>query len=59
MVQNNTLSEMMQKDDQLVHEIQKIESEMETLVYENYHKFIKASDTLRSVKVAFCFGIFC
>ena len=31
-------------------EIRSLDSEMQTLVYENYNKFISATDTIRKVK---------
>ena len=33
-------------------EIRSLDSEMQTLVYENYNKFISATDTIRKVKNA-------
>ena len=34
----------------LLSEIRSLDSEMQTLVYENYNKFISATDTIRKVK---------
>ena len=34
-------------------QIQSLDSEMQTLVYENYNKFISATDTIRKMKVDF------
>ena len=34
---------------EVVKEIRSLDSEMQTLVYENYNKFISATDTIRKV----------
>lgn len=34
----------------LLSEIRSLDSEMQTLVYENYNKFISATDTIRKVQ---------
>lgn len=43
------LSQLMQKEHQVYRQIQSLDSEMQTLVYENYNKFISATDTIRKV----------
>ncbi|KAJ3412815.1 Vacuolar protein sorting-associated protein 51 [Chytridiales sp. JEL 0842] len=46
----NTLPEMIQKDNELVNDIKDLDSQMKTLVYGNYNKFIAAADTIRAMK---------
>ncbi|XP_054709728.1 vacuolar protein sorting-associated protein 51 homolog [Uloborus diversus] len=45
-----SLSQLMQKEHQIYRQIQALDSEMQTLVYENYNKFISATDTIRKMK---------
>ncbi|XP_015929560.1 vacuolar protein sorting-associated protein 51 homolog [Parasteatoda tepidariorum] len=45
-----SLSSLMQKENQIFRQIQSLDSEMQTLVYENYNKFISATDTIRKMK---------
>ncbi|KAI9481451.1 MAG: exocyst complex component Sec5-domain-containing protein [Benjaminiella poitrasii] len=40
----------MEQDNRLVGEIREIDGDMKTLVYENYNKFISATDTIRKMK---------
>lgn len=44
------LNELMQTEHQIYRQIQSLDSEMQTLVYENYNKFISATDTIRKMK---------
>jgi hypothetical protein len=39
----------MDLENEVVKEIRSLDSEMQTLVYENYNKFISATDTIRKV----------
>ena len=39
----------MDLENDVVKEIRSLDSEMQTLVYENYNKFISATDTIRKV----------
>ena len=41
----------------LLSEIRSLDSEMQTLVYENYNKFISATDTIRKVQCREAFFI--
>lgn len=43
----------MQKEHLIYRQIQSLDSEMQTLVYENYNKFISATDTIRKVSALF------
>jgi len=47
----------MDVETEIVKETRKLDSEMQTLVSENYNKFISATDTIRKVKIEFI--IFC
>ena len=40
----------MDVETEIVRETRKLDSEMQTLVSENYNKFISATDTIRKVK---------
>ena len=48
-----SLKQLIDKEQELVREIQSLDSEMQTLVYENYNKFILATDTIRQMKSDF------
>lgn len=41
----------MDLENDVVKEIRSLDSEMQTLVYENYNKFISATDTIRKVSL--------
>ncbi|KAJ3170682.1 Vacuolar protein sorting-associated protein 51 [Geranomyces variabilis] len=45
-----SLPDLIQRDNYLVTEIKQLDGDMKTLVYENYNKFISATDTIRSMK---------
>ena len=47
------MKQLVDKERDLVREIQSLDSEMQTLVYENYNKFILATDTIRQMKSDF------
>ncbi|KAI9207528.1 uncharacterized protein BJ171DRAFT_578644 [Polychytrium aggregatum] len=47
---NSSLSELIQKDNELVAAIKSLDGDMKTLVYENYSKFISATDTISRMK---------
>lgn len=47
------MKQLIDKEQELVREIQSLDSEMQTLVYENYNKFILATDTIRQMKSDF------
>jgi hypothetical protein len=44
------LETLLVKDDELVHQVKGLDSDMQMLVYENYSKFIAATDTIRKMK---------
>ena len=39
----------MEQEQAMVKDIRSLDSDMQTLVYENYNKFISATDTIRKV----------
>jgi len=41
---------LLRRDDELVSEVKALDSDMQMLVYENYNKFISATDTIRKMK---------
>ncbi len=41
---------MLQRSNELSLEIKELESDMQMLVYENYNKFISATDTIQEMK---------
>ena len=43
------LVDVIRKDSELITEIKEIDGNMKTLVYENYDKFISATDTIKQV----------
>ena len=45
------LDKLLGKHAELATEIRTLDSDMQMLVYENYNKFISATDTIRSMKV--------
>ncbi|XP_069595553.1 vacuolar protein sorting-associated protein 51 homolog [Ranitomeya imitator] len=45
-----SLTELMDIEADMVHQIRALDSDMQTLVYENYNKFISATDTIRKMK---------
>ena len=49
MLKESNLSELMESEQKLYKQIQSLDSEMQTLVYENYNKFISATETIQKV----------
>uniref|UniRef100_A0A669EZV6 Vacuolar protein sorting-associated protein 51 homolog n=1 Tax=Oreochromis niloticus TaxID=8128 RepID=A0A669EZV6_ORENI len=45
-----SLTELMDQETCMVRQIRSLDSDMQTLVYENYNKFISATDTIRKMK---------
>lgn len=50
-----TLHEIIETENEIVKETRKLDSEMQTLVSENYNKFISATDTIRKVNRQFSY----
>ena len=53
LLKEQSLTELMDKETEMVKHIKALDSDMQTLVYENYNKFISATDTIRKVSVCF------
>ena len=49
LIKEKNLAEIMDCENEIVKETRKLDSEMQTLVSENYNKFISATDTIRKV----------
>jgi len=49
LIQEKSLTELMDKESEMLRQIRSLDSDMQTLVYENYNKFISATDTIRKV----------
>ena len=50
LISSHSLEELMLLQSNLTSEIKSLDGNMQTLVYENYNKFISATDTIRSMK---------
>lgn len=50
LIKERSLTELMDKEAEMVQNIRSLDSDMQTLVYENYNKFISATDTIRTMK---------
>lgn len=50
LIGSHSLEELMLLQSNLASEIKSLDGNMQTLVYENYNKFISATDTIRSMK---------
>nr|XP_039260166.1 vacuolar protein sorting-associated protein 51 homolog [Styela clava] len=48
--QEKNLEQLMDTEHDMARQIRTLDSEMQTLVYENYNKFISATDTIRTMK---------
>jgi len=53
LIKERSLTELMDKEAEMVQHIKSLDSDMQTLVYENYNKFISATDTIRTVRYFF------
>ncbi|OXU31897.1 hypothetical protein TSAR_003842 [Trichomalopsis sarcophagae] len=53
LLKDYNLKQIMDHEAEIVHETQTLHSDMQTLVYENYNKFISATDTVRKMKYDF------
>ncbi|XP_060593250.1 vacuolar protein sorting-associated protein 51 homolog [Ruditapes philippinarum] len=50
LIREKSLTELMDKESEMLKQIRSLDSDMQTLVYENYNKFISATDTIRKMK---------
>lgn len=53
LIKQRSLTELMDEETKMVTQIRALDSDMQTLVYENYNKFISATDTIRKVGNSF------
>ena len=53
LVSEASLAQLMAQEGEIVKQIQGLDSDMQTLVYENYNKFIAATETIRKMRVDF------
>jgi hypothetical protein len=51
LLNNNLTEDLIAKDARMVHEIRTLDGDMQMLVYENYNKFIAATETIKRMKV--------
>ena len=49
LLKERSLTELMDKETEMDRHIRSLDSNMQTLVYENYNKFISATDTIEKV----------
>jgi len=49
-LKSKTLPELVQRSNELSVEIKELDSDMQMLVYENYNKFISATETIQDMK---------
>lgn len=54
LMKEQNLAELMDKENEMLRHIRSLDSDMQTLVYENYNKFISATDTIRKVSTLAC-----
>jgi len=50
LITDRSLTQLMDEEQNMVRDIKGLDSDMQTLVYENYNKFISATDTIRKMK---------
>lgn len=50
LLETQSVKGLLKADEETLREIKKLDSDMKTLVYENYNKFISATDTIRKMK---------
>ena len=50
LLETQSVKGLLRADEDTLREIKKLDSDMKTLVYENYNKFISATDTIRKMK---------
>ncbi len=53
LIRDSSLSQLMAQETEVVRQVGALDSDMQTLVYENYNKFIAATDTIRKMRVDF------
>lgn len=53
LLKESSLKQVMDQESEIIRDTQSLHSDMQTLVYENYNKFISATDTIRKMKSDF------
>ena len=53
LIKDNSLAALMNHEGNVVRQIHSLDSDMQTLVYENYNKFICATETIKQMRVDF------
>ncbi len=53
LIKEASLSQLMAQETEVVRQIGALDSDMQTLVYENYNKFIAATDTIKKMRIDF------
>lgn len=51
LLSTHTAEKLVAKDTSMMHEIRTLDSDMQMLVYENYNKFISATETIKRMKI--------
>lgn len=59
MVQECSLKQLLEHEAGLVSEIQGLDSDCQTLVYDHYDKFIAAADIVRKVEYQYTLLLYC
>ena len=59
LIREKSLTELMDKESEMLRQIRSLDSDMQTLVYENYNKFISATDTIRKVSLIIVVDQYC
>jgi SMC interacting uncharacterized protein involved in chromosome segregation len=52
-IKDRSISEILEKNNETYTEIRTLDTELQTLVYENYSKFISATDVIKGIKSNF------
>ncbi|CAM9876920.1 unnamed protein product [Chrysoparadoxa australica] len=50
LLRDEEVEKLLRRDENMVQEVRKLDSDMQMLVYENYNKFISATDTIRKMQ---------
>lgn len=50
MLMSMDMKELLKEDVKMVHDVKALDSDMQMLVYENYNKFISATETIKKMK---------
>ncbi|VDN44479.1 unnamed protein product, partial [Gongylonema pulchrum] len=53
LLRKKNLDELLQVEEDMVHSVRRLDSEMQQLVYENYNKFLTATTTVKKMQSNF------